>query len=312
MNCFSPSEYVKLATGPTAWLLEPLIPKGGSAVLWGASKSGKSVLGLQMVQALSKGEDFLSFPNARRGKTLYLQIDIPRSLWITRQKHLADNGVHFDDHFYKIADKESAPFPFSILQEDHYKALRVLVDAEKPDLVIVDTLRESFRGDENDSDRLQQVMASFTLACRPAAILYIHHGKKEGGKGDERSLVDQGRGSSYVPGAVDTILSLKAFKPFVNKDTGELIKKGQLSLTGRAVAEQDVALVQDQTTYLWHLAPSKAADPIVTAVLEIMEDLSFDSDVQRSEVLHQQFPQKTASALRMMISRRRKDQSEGV
>lgn len=305
IQAYTPDAYIGLKSGPDEWLVENFIPKGGSGIVWGSPKAGKSCLSLGLALALGNGEPFLSFPQAS-AKVLYIMLDNPRTSWRRKMEMLKEKGLLRPETNIRFVDRESAPYPFSITNEEHMQALRALVNAERPDLVVIDTLRESYRGDENDSDRLQQVMSTFSLACRPAALLYVHHGKKP--PSDEAhapSLMDSGRGSSYIPGAVDTVMSLRGFKPHLDKSTGEIIRKGTLTMQGRTLEEQDLALHQDQDTYLWTLAPSKEdpAQKWKAAVAEVLSDaLSYETDKERVEELARRFG-KSPEACQKAITR---------
>lgn len=299
---YDPSAYLALDSGPTSWLIKPLIPRGGSAILWAPSKAGKSSLTLQFVEALARQEPVLGFQTMVQGKTVFLQIDNPRNIWKDRIGLLAW-GDHLKD-WVKFGDRESLPYPFNIRLPEHAAALKHALDLEQPDLVVVDTLRESFRGDENDSDVLQQTFSAFSGAVRPAAILYIHHSKKP--PSDALStphVMDAGRGSTYIPGAVDTVMALKAFSPKLDKTTGELIVKGTLTLKGRALQETEIALMQDQEKFLWHL-PHVVADPFKVALTAILDDPSYLTDKDRAQVLSDTF-KKSTNACAIAISRQR-------
>jgi RecA-family ATPase len=302
----TPEEYLTLSSGPSDWLIKPLIPSGGRAIIASAAKAGKSSFGLQMALSIVEGQPFLNYGTPKAQSVLYCQVDNPRTLWQERfamiqQVRSLSTAVKFG-----ILDKEDLPYPFNILEIGHCQALRAYVDEWQPGLVIIDTLRESFRGDENDSDVLQRVFSSFTVACRPAAILFIHHSKKPstGKDATPHALLDSGRGSSYIPGAVDTFLSIKGYKPHTDKVTGEIIRKGTLSVQGRAISESETKLVQDQVTYLWRL-PEATTDPFSDAVTAIIHDVEYESDVKRADALHQSFPQKTVEACRHAIRRAR-------
>lgn len=268
----------------------------------GYTVTHNSTWALQIAVALARHDPFLGLRTHAQAKTLYLQIDNPRTLWKDRLA-LLDLGEDLDQ-WIRVVDKESAPFPFNIRLPEHAMALQALVAAEQPDLVIIDTLRESYRGDENDSDTLQQVMSTFTAVCRPAALLYVHHSKKPPTDGLAASHMDAGRGSSYISGAVDTIISLRASRPTVDKSTGELVTKGVLTFKGRAVSETDIKIVQDQSQFLWHL-PEIVADPFKAALDLILEDPTYPTDKDRAQVLSDRFG-KSLNACQLALSRARK------
>lgn len=266
-------EYLALPSGPSDWLIEPILPAGGRAIIFAPPKAGKSSFALQLAIALARGEALLDYPVSHKAKVLYAQVDNPRSLWQARLRKLGAHGIPLPPpDMLRFLDRESMPFPFNILAPAHAAAFAREVKAQAPGLVIVDTLRESFRGDENESDRLQQVFSTFTLCCRPSALLYVHHGKKSPNDPMmEPSLMDAGRGSSYIPGAVDTVLHLKAKG-----------RRADLIFQGRAIEETTRHIVQNEDTFLWSLSADEAFHSQAKAVLA---DPSLDSDRARARHL---------------------------
>lgn len=277
-------QYIDLPAPPTAWLVDPIIPHGGLVNLYGRSKGGKSFLALQLALALTLGHsEWLGFhlPGVPT-KVLYVQLDTPRSLWQLRFKNLRDAGVIFPQRLpeqtheypYQISDKEEAPYPFDILDPKHQIWLKTEVLRYKPELVILDILREVHRGDENDAGHMQQVLAQLDLACRPAAIMLVSHGKKPpSDASQEPSLLDEGRGSSHVSARCDTILRLKS------ADSGI---SGVLSYQGRAAENTQIKLNRDMNTLFWLPA---GVDPFSIQVKNVLSDTSLGSDRLKAQSL---------------------------
>ena len=305
VQCYSPSDYFSLPAGPSTWLLRPIIPASGSAILWGDPKTGKSSLAVQLVLALISPTSFLGFTPDHQARVLYLQIDAPRSLWRERLGLITAPPPDWD-RWLRLADKQTCPYPFNIRHLDHAVALKDAVAAWSPELVIVDTLRESYRGSENDTDIAQQTFSSFVVACHPSAILYVHHGKKPPSDASiELGHMESSRGSTYYTGAVDTTLSLKAYRPTTDKATGRQVTRGKLTIKGRAIGDEEIKLVQDPSTFLWHL-PTVAPDPFHDAIVTLLADTAYDTDRARAEALHAAYPQHSLEACKMAISRARK------
>lgn len=250
--------YIDLASGPSSWLVEGVIPRGGLALLYGAPKTGKSMLALDLALAVTQAHpSWLGFPIAAAGRVLYLQLDTPRSLWQDRIRRWEAAGVDFTPWgALAIEDKESAPYPFNILHPSHAGWLAQAVAVLTPTLVILDTWRECFRGDENDSDRAQSALSALSSACSPAAVVIVAHGKKPpADPAHQYGLMDEGRGSSYLPGAVDTVMRLRA---------PEGSDRGFLALQGRALELQHRELHRAEAgRWLWQLPhpPDPGAPP---------------------------------------------------
>ncbi len=221
------SDYLKLPRDSETWLLKPLIPTGGSALLYGAEKTGKSYLGIQICHALSGGApDFLGFPVIKPGVVLYLQLDTPRSLWALRVSQMQKHGILFNDNL-RLADRETIDhYPFDILQPGHAAYLRTIVTCHSPVAVVVDTLRESHSGDEDSSTICRNVIANLVAATTPAALILISHSRKPHPDA-EKSLVSDHRGSSYITGRMDAIMRLTQTRFYY---TGRSIEEGDIKL----------------------------------------------------------------------------------
>lgn len=299
-------QYIDLPAPATPWLVDKLIPVGGLVNLYGRQKGGKSFLAMQLALALALGHtEWLgrTLPGIPT-KVLYVQLDTPRSLWQDRFKNLREAGVIIPDgssfvntpseYPYQMEDKESAPYPFDILQPSHQNWLKEKVSLNKPELVILDILREVHRGDENDAGHMQQVLAQLDLACRPAAILMISHGKKPpSDPAIEVSLLDEGRGSSHVSARCDTIIRLRSA---ANGQTGTL------SYQGRAAEETSIKLKRDLDTLFWLQA---GIDPFKIQLNEVLSDKTLSSDRLKAQKLSE-LSSKSLEACRHAIRDARK------
>lgn len=214
--------YLKLPRAERLWVVEDILPTSGKLAILAPPKTGKSWVALQMVAAVARGDkDFMGFPIHSNGPALYLQLDTPRNVWVEeyllhmRAEGVPPSGVHF-------ADREEIPsYPFDIRFEGHRTWLREAVQRVDPTVVVIDTWRESFRGDENSSDTGQDVLSSLMSACHPASVIIVTHISKPPAEKDapERELVDLIRGSSYLAGAVDGLMLAKKVRPGVSRLT---------------------------------------------------------------------------------------------
>ena len=159
-----------------------------------------SFLALDLAVAVANGEpSWLTFPIHGHGPVIYLQLDTPRGEWAARLEAIATEGRDFG-------------------------ACDILV--------IVDTLRKAHLGGENESEVMTAVLNQFELACRPAAIVVIHHSRKGNpnpkvAKEDKENPMENIRGTSALSGQMDTVLYLRGKKLIYG---GRSIEDGQLSL----------------------------------------------------------------------------------
>lgn len=126
-----------------------------------------------------------------------------------------------------FADRETLDaWPFDILDPEHLITLRDELQRIKPDLTIIDTLRESHGADENDSTEMQEAIAALVAATKPSAICLISHARKPSQDGDF-SLMADNRGSNYVVGRMDAIVR---FTPKTARVSGRSIEEHTINL----------------------------------------------------------------------------------
>ena len=262
------SEYLALPRAKETWLIEPVVPTSGAVLLYGDPKVGKSFAALQLAVALSDHgvEDWFGFPVKSHGPVVYVQLDTPRSLWADRLEEVRSSGVDTDSvHF---SDRETLDcFPFDILRGDHFDLLYHSLKAIKPIAVIMDTLKESHSAEENDSNTMQKVVASLVAATYPAALILISHSRKPAGEYTP-DLINDSRGSSYLPGRMDSIIRFTAKTLFF---TGRALEQGSIKLERTDVGTWKKNETEDR---LHELVVQVASDPNLPSLLQKSTELS--------------------------------------
>ena len=224
-NGFTFAEYVNLAEYEQPWLIEPLLPVEGSAILGGPPKSRKSYLSLQLALDLAHGRPWLGF-KCRPARVYYLQLDTPRSLWKLRMKRLQKRGITIDPEALPrliFGDKKTAPFPFDIRSPSHAAWLKARVEEFTPDLTIIDTLSKAHGANEDNRTEMEHVMGMFQSVCAPSALLMVTHERKPQ-KDVDSTGISRIRGSSAITGGVDIILNMR---PATKKSGPKLEYKGR-------------------------------------------------------------------------------------
>lgn len=260
LHALGVQEYLTLNTD-REWLIEPLIPAGGACAIAGEPKIGKSSLVMGQVLALANDEHWYHFATTPGAKVLYIQMDMPRSLYqnALRGYHEAGMVLPGPDRL-RVLDREILPFPFDILRLDHAKILREECDRFRPTVVVFDTLRRLFLGDEDNSDMMSRVVSSAEVAVRPAAQIFVHHANKASGEFVVPTM-NRFRGSTALTGAMDCLLFLESRAG--KKQDGK--KHATLTAIGRAIAESESHWIQDPALgYLWH--PAHLTPPPVEVV----------------------------------------------
>jgi len=242
MKTLTLDEYAALPELDDSYLIDRFIPAQGRILLIGPPKKGKSFLALQYGLAVAKGEDFIH-RHSTPGKVLYLQYDTPHALWLDRIKKLKSANVMFHDNFVML-DPRHPHYQSQIdirKNEADRLYLMEIVDTVKPQLVIIDTLRKIFSGDENSSDVCAEVFNHINEIFKKQAVVYVHHTHKlsppPGQKIQHKiAPVDAARGSSFISGEVDAI---------------HLLYGKHLSIESRFDEEAEYTVERDPITKLW-------------------------------------------------------------
>lgn len=215
MKTLTLDEYADRASSePDEYLIDQFIPYPGRVLLIGPPKEGKSFLGLQLGLAVAKGEPFMG-RKSKASKVLYLQYDTPHKIWMKRAEKVRKHGLSFHPNFVMLDPSDPSykkKLDLRTNQEDIQYVKDVMAEVQ-PKLVIIDTLRKIFSGDENSSDVGQEVFNNLNEIFEKQAVVYIHHTHKlsppPGQKIQARiKPVDALRGSSFYSGEVEAVYLL--------------------------------------------------------------------------------------------------------
>lgn len=233
------SGYAARETGRQRWVIDGLIPAGGTTAIYGPPKRArKSYMAIQMARDIAEGVPFLGqFKVEEQATVLFLQLDTPQSIWQERYEKLEASGVPFPPEVKSrlITADTTDIFPMDINSPKGQAFVKYHVRKYNPSVVVFDVLRKFFKGSEDDNDVIEQTLASMKAACAPAAVLFITHAKKPSREpGRDTGTMNELRGSSHIGGSCDTVLRIK---PPNSKR-----KFTVLSVEGRAVATVDYPL----------------------------------------------------------------------
>lgn len=207
-NGYVPSEYSPVIWAELAkeewelaWLVEGFWPTGKHVHLFAAHKTGKSLLSLWVAVSLAIGRDpFTGAPIPKRHVS-YFDWEMTRQ---DLQERLFDMGLanameagqleYLHYHLYP-------PIGFLDTQEGGIKLLQ-WVNQDGSDVVVLDTLSRTVKGEENSNDTYRDFF-NFTgaaLKARNVAMLRLdHEGHQEG----------KSRGASSKADDVDLVYQLK-------------------------------------------------------------------------------------------------------
>jgi KaiC/GvpD/RAD55 family RecA-like ATPase len=177
---------------PVDWLVDGVVARGTLTLLAGREKEGKSLLLMALAACGAMGGGTLAGIEVRPLRTIIIdaengQRELHRrlqSLGLSRER--ADQLEVFEAHGHDL--------------RRHLDELDDVLAQYRPDLLILDSWRSLWGGDENDSGEVAKVLDPLRNLVRrhDAGAALIHHMKKGGGY----------RGSSAVGASVENVLEL--------------------------------------------------------------------------------------------------------
>ena len=152
------------------WVIENIAARGMVTMFVGEPGKGKSLAVLAAAAAASQGVPFVGFPTKLTGCVV---IDAENG---EHEMHRRMSSLNFYDNV-QVADA---------IGMDLQSKLHIIEDAIQPAevrLLILDSFRTLWHGDENDSNAVTKIMNPLQQLAREndCAIIIIHHTNKMGG-----------------------------------------------------------------------------------------------------------------------------------
>ena len=209
------------------WLFKGLFPQQGAGMLFGAPKTGKSFVALDLACRAACGMDWNGMACKRAGMVVYVASEGGRAAAFNRTKAWGQKWGMSSDRMWTYpgtvrmgpgsGDDLDGLIAWVAEQEQN--------TGEKCVMIVLDTLNKNMVGDENSTEDMTAFVGDVdrmwrTLGC---FVLTVHHSGKDATKG--------ARGSTVVLGAVDVELEITR-----NKDAG-LSEPGKITLTNSRHAE---------------------------------------------------------------------------
>ncbi len=183
---------------PPSYLIDPILPAGGLAVLFGRSSIGKTFVALDMALCVATGTDWLDGYPVKKGTAVYVMAEGTGGLGRRIRAWEIAHSIAIN------ADARFVPEPVQLKDPQEVKKfialLKQLPGDPAPVLVVIDTLARCFLGGEENSAKDMGLFIAGGDAIRKATsatVLVIHHpGRKE----------DHERGSTALRGAADVVM----------------------------------------------------------------------------------------------------------
>jgi hypothetical protein len=217
------------------WLVKNLIPADSMGMIFGASGTFKSFLALDLCLSVANGKawtgrktDFgaVGYMAAEGGAGIYKRI----VAW--------QDNIPPPDNFHVCT------VPLLLSAKDEVAALRASIIAlpEIPKLIVIDTLSQTFAGDENSSSDIASYLRMINSEIREpfgATVLVIHH--------SGHSASERPRGSSAITANVDFLLgcfrsdpeALNARLEVTKQKDGDKVKGLYFDLERRVIGKDE-------------------------------------------------------------------------
>jgi len=169
-NCItSPIDLAEATPRPVEWLVKDLIPARHTTNLYGDSGTGKSLIALYLALCVIEGIPFLNFPTVKRGKVLYLDLELDAEIHTLRWWAIARGAG------YTTPPKGLRYVRWTQGLIGHDGELWELIEQEQPALLIVDSFGKAV-GKPLDPDLAIALYNLFDAL--PVPVLVIDHTAK--------------------------------------------------------------------------------------------------------------------------------------
>lgn len=254
-------EQLRAQARSVSWLVKHTIPAESLGVMFGGSGTFKSFLAIDLALHVAHGLPWLG-RKTKPGTVLFIAAEGGSGVWRRivawhRERHLK---------------WDAAPIYVLPIAVDLKNDAALVAEAASrlgvtPALVVIDTLAQTFSGEENSAAEISTYLRELGLwfrAAWQAAVLVVHH---TGHQATERP-----RGSSAIRANVDCMFG-------VHRDEAEMIA------TLECIKQKDGELFEPQTFTLKvvELAKDEDGDPITSLVARALKGKDAILDVMRHE-----------------------------
>lgn len=284
-------DYLTLTATESPYIVSQLLPVSGMLNIYAPPKVGKSLGALQIAAAIAGGEPTIwGYPIHQHGPALYVQLDNPQATWQAKVRDASRLGYDVSRVMFTDKQMKQIPYPFSILAEREllgrgWAWLKSCVRDFGPfTLVVLDTLRETFEGNENDSRVMKALIDGVQDAIAPAALILVSHAKKPNETIPD-TLLSGNRGSSAVAGRMDCILRMSSHGAssisWVSRTSeGEVTHPMLRTRAGQYALPDNVVTCHQEYGGFWERAGDLEIEAI-HAVLADFPDLSGEALLER-------------------------------
>ena len=193
------------------WLVPGAIPRGSVVFLNGEPETGKSWVAYELAKAVASCGKWMGrgIPLPSPEMVLLLNYDNPTPTLKLRLSKLAFNkDMPVYCHTIGMTKPHVKGLPEMLTLPKNEERLKMLVEHHRPSLVVVDSLRQANRADENNSQEMASMMAIFKswTTISNATVVILHHTSKNDSASSWKA---SGRGSGEIIGSSDVIVQVE-------------------------------------------------------------------------------------------------------
>ena len=195
------NQLLKIELEPKEYILHPIIPEQGLAMIHAKAGVGKTFVALGITYAVATGGSFLDWKAPKPRGVLYVDGEMPASAMQERiqQIHQANGSPDIDIPIDFITyDFQDLMYMPDISYEEGQQLINNAI-AEDTELIIIDNLSCLSSGKENESESWLPIARwLLSLRKRKISVLLLHHSGKHGLQ----------RGTSKKEDILDTVIML--------------------------------------------------------------------------------------------------------
>jgi hypothetical protein len=242
------------------WIVDGLFLAGGTALIAGKPKAGKSTAARAAALSVARGGTWLG-RHCEQGTVWYLALEGRRK---DIKNHFRQMGATADDPIRIWVGQAPAQIVSQLMQ---------IAEQERPALIVIDTMQRFLKAQSTDDYAEMTTLFDQVIGIAQksgAAIVLLHHASKA-----DRAGIDAVLGSTAITGSVDTIMLLARTERYRTISTVQRV--------GEDLPETVILL--DEKTGIVRLGDSRQ-DADVTAVEQsILEVLrSADGPLPEDEI----------------------------
>jgi len=204
------------------WVVQGVLPSAAPCAVAGVQKVGKTMIAEDLGIAVAAGQDWLGHRVVAGRVLLMMREDQTR---VTRRRvwRLA-RGRGIDPRELAETLSISVTEPFYFDEQSHVDRMRKTLDLYRPQVLIIDSLARTHRGDENSVRDMQIVTstwADFAMSYE-CSVCLLHHFNGKGAIGDERSPGHKMRGTSDLFALVRNVVGCEP----IPRQRGRMVLRG--------------------------------------------------------------------------------------